>query len=90
MTQLRRRTNPLAREGSTRRGRHNFVEVPRIRSESPAFDLHHPDIALSEYPDSGAGGDGLLDAGEDRGRVENLQEQARRKDGDDDGSTGER
>ena len=25
--------------------RHNFVRLPRIRSESPAFDLHHPDIA---------------------------------------------
>ncbi len=28
--------------------RHNFVTLPRIRSESPAFDLHHPDIAMSE------------------------------------------
>ncbi|MBT2530069.1 cytochrome c oxidase subunit I [Streptomyces sp. ISL-99] len=25
--------------------RHNFVTLPRIRSESPAFDLHHPVIA---------------------------------------------
>ncbi|MCY0942024.1 aa3-type cytochrome oxidase subunit I [Streptomyces antarcticus] len=25
--------------------RHNFETLPRIRSESPAFDLHHPDIA---------------------------------------------
>jgi len=25
--------------------RHNFVTIPRIRSESPAFDLHHPDLA---------------------------------------------
>jgi cytochrome c oxidase subunit 1 len=25
--------------------RHNFVTMPRIRSESPAFDLHHPEIA---------------------------------------------
>ncbi|MFI8326078.1 cytochrome c oxidase subunit I [Streptomyces sp. NPDC085529] len=25
--------------------RHNFLEVPRIRSESPAFDLHHPEFA---------------------------------------------
>jgi cytochrome c oxidase subunit 1 len=24
--------------------RHNFVTLPRIRSEAPAFDLHHPDI----------------------------------------------
>ncbi|MFD3357358.1 aa3-type cytochrome oxidase subunit I [Streptomyces fradiae] len=25
--------------------RHNFVTLPRVRSESPAFDLHHPDMA---------------------------------------------
>ncbi|MFJ5802766.1 cytochrome ubiquinol oxidase subunit I, partial [Streptomyces decoyicus] len=25
--------------------RHNFRTLPRIRSESPAFDLHHPEIA---------------------------------------------
>ena len=24
--------------------RHNFSKLPRIRSESPAFDLHHPEI----------------------------------------------
>ncbi|WP_031480023.1 aa3-type cytochrome oxidase subunit I [Streptomyces bicolor] len=24
--------------------RHNFTAMPRIRSESPAFELHHPDI----------------------------------------------
>ncbi|GAA1520193.1 cytochrome c oxidase subunit I [Kribbella lupini] len=54
--------------------RHNFITLPRIRSESPAFDLHHPDVALMEYPDSGAPRDNLLDAGEDQGRVENLEE----------------
>lgn len=25
--------------------RHNFVALPRVRSESPAFDLHHPEFA---------------------------------------------
>jgi len=25
--------------------RHNFHSLPRIRSESPAFDLHHPELA---------------------------------------------
>ncbi|MEU9123067.1 cytochrome c oxidase subunit I [Streptomyces sp. NPDC048506] len=25
--------------------RHNFTSLPRIRSESPAFDLHHPEMA---------------------------------------------
>src|SRR3954466_11988071 len=32
--------------------RHNFVELPRIRSESPAFDLHHPEVALMEFEDT--------------------------------------
>jgi cytochrome c oxidase subunit 1 len=25
--------------------RHNFVRLPRIRSERPAFDLHYPELA---------------------------------------------
>jgi cytochrome c oxidase subunit 1 len=25
--------------------RHNFTSLPRIRSERPAFDLHHPEVA---------------------------------------------
>uniref|UniRef100_UPI003F577BCF aa3-type cytochrome oxidase subunit I n=1 Tax=Peterkaempfera podocarpi TaxID=3232308 RepID=UPI003F577BCF len=28
--------------------RHNFHALPRIRSESPAFDLHHPEVAAAE------------------------------------------
>jgi cytochrome c oxidase subunit 1 len=32
--------------------RHNFNTLPRIRSESPAFDLHHPEYAaLSAQPE---------------------------------------
>jgi cytochrome c oxidase subunit 1 len=30
--------------------RHNFVSIPRIRSERPAFDLHHPEVAEFEGP----------------------------------------
>jgi cytochrome c oxidase subunit 1 len=30
--------------------RHNFVAIPRIRSERPAFDLHHPEIAALDSP----------------------------------------
>jgi cytochrome c oxidase subunit 1 len=30
--------------------RHNFVSMPRIRSESPAFDLHYPEIATGYEP----------------------------------------
>jgi cytochrome c oxidase subunit 1 len=29
--------------------RHNFLTLPRIRSESPAFELHHPAIAARDY-----------------------------------------
>jgi cytochrome c oxidase subunit 1 len=25
--------------------RHNFITIPRIRSERPAFDLHYPHVA---------------------------------------------
>ncbi|WP_432499594.1 aa3-type cytochrome oxidase subunit I [Kineococcus gynurae] len=28
--------------------RHNFTTLPRIRSERPAFDLHHPEVAAAE------------------------------------------
>ncbi len=32
--------------------RHNFLVLPRIRSERPAFDLHHPEIAADDQPDN--------------------------------------
>jgi cytochrome c oxidase subunit 1 len=30
--------------------RHNFESIPRIRSERPAFDLHHPEVAELDDP----------------------------------------
>ncbi|MET7280773.1 cytochrome c oxidase subunit I [Kribbella sp. NPDC005582] len=45
--------------------RHNFIELPRIRSESPAFDLNHPALALAEYPANQASADNLLDTDAD-------------------------
>ncbi|MFC5338186.1 cytochrome c oxidase subunit I [Leucobacter denitrificans] len=30
--------------------RHNFTSIPRIRTESPAFDLHHPEVSGIEQP----------------------------------------
>ncbi len=35
--------------------RHNFTSLPRIRSERPAFDLHHPEVAAmaNTAPDDG-------------------------------------
>src|SRR3954447_20831923 len=47
--------------------RHNFDKLPRIRSESPAFDLHHPDVALAEYEHTGAPEEDVLVAGETQG-----------------------
>jgi hypothetical protein len=42
------------------------VSIPRIRSESPAFDLHHPEIAAIEYSeDLAAVGPNRVDEGKD-------------------------
>ena len=61
--------------------RHNFETIPRIRSESPAFDLHHPEIALMEMEENGALGEtDLVDAPTVDGREQHLREQM---DGDD-------
>ncbi|MGW7446338.1 aa3-type cytochrome oxidase subunit I [Kitasatospora sp. NPDC054795] len=34
---------------------HNFHALPRIRSESPAFDLHHPEVPTEESSSGNAG-----------------------------------
>ena len=34
--------------------RHNFTSIPRVRSESPAFDLNHPEFAAPEAQASAA------------------------------------
>ena len=50
--------------------RHNFTSLPRIRSERPAFDLKHPEIAAAEMPFDNeeplAGLLGAPDLGQDR------------------------
>ena len=38
--------------------RHNFVSIPRIRSERPAFDLHYPQVAAIDHH---VAGDSTLD-----------------------------
>jgi cytochrome c oxidase subunit 1 len=57
--------------------RHNFSSLPRIRSESPAFDVHHPEIALRELEAQKALVDGSSgsDAPTMDGRAEHLEEQ---------------
>ena len=64
--------------------RHNFVTIPRIRSESPAFDLHHPEIAALELMDNEEmqdGNGGFEDAPATDGRAgllrENLEAQGK-------------
>ena len=54
--------------------RHNFDSLPTIRSESPAFDLHHPEVALEEYAEADEGE--LIDAPTDAGRVDVLVDNA--------------
>ncbi len=75
--------------------RHNFEKLPRVRSESPAFDLHHPEVAREEYLALHAGDDdhsGAGDAGDDEGRGELLADnvaQAKADVGDTDATTEE-
>src|SRR5205085_652830 len=55
--------------------RHNFVTIPRIRSESPAFDLHHPEIAAIELEENEAAAEGnFADAPDMEGRGEVIAE----------------
>ncbi|WP_460866130.1 aa3-type cytochrome oxidase subunit I [Nocardioides pakistanensis] len=58
--------------------RHNFVALPRIRSESPAFDLHHPEIAQLEMAENPALGDeaAFIDAPDVSGRNAHLADEA--------------
>jgi cytochrome c oxidase subunit I len=54
--------------------RHNFTQLPKVRSESPAFDLHHPEVALLEYGTEDEEFDETtVDAGEDTGRRAELR-----------------
>jgi cytochrome c oxidase subunit 1 len=58
--------------------RHNFDSLPRIRSESPAFDLHHPEIALAELAQHGqVGEEAYVDGPDVEGRADMLKERAR-------------
>jgi len=49
--------------------RHNFTSLPRIRSESPAFDLHHPEVVAMERPEYNRGVlDSIYGEGSPRGQ----------------------
>ncbi|OUZ05918.1 hypothetical protein BHE94_18840, partial [Bacillus pumilus] len=59
--------------------RHNFTRLPRIRSESPAFDLHHPELAALELKQNPDEKSALADAPNVDNREEAL---GHRKDGE--------
>ena len=47
--------------------RHNFLTLPRVRTESPAFDLHHPEVAqIEQERDQQLTGQGSVSPGPDR------------------------
>ena len=52
------------------------MSLPRIRSESPAFDLHHPEVAALEMVENEAlrSEDDLVDAPDVTGRKGHLEE----------------
>nr|WP_268892827.1 cytochrome c oxidase subunit I [Puerhibacterium puerhi] len=59
--------------------RHNFVTLPRIRSESAAFDLHHPQVVAMEEHAPGQGGLSLVYGEADRrGQQQQARERQRR------------
>jgi cytochrome c oxidase subunit 1 len=66
--------------------RHNFVTLPRIRSESPAFDLHHPEIAAL---DAALDRDKFTDSPDVEGREEYLDDVRRGRGRADDNPTTE-
>ncbi|MFF2623740.1 hypothetical protein [Oerskovia jenensis] len=57
--------------------RHNFTSLPRIRSEAPAFDLHHPEVIAIEEVDPDPGPLDQIYGDADR-RGEKTQARARR------------
>ena len=65
--------------------RHNFHTLPRIRSESPAFDLHHPEVAAKEMeqnPLEAEGADSaFVDAPDQSGRAETVGADVPHEDG---------
>jgi cytochrome c oxidase subunit 1 len=57
------------------------VTIPRIRSESPAFDLHHPEVAAIELEHNEAAAEGrLADAPDMEGRDEVIRERTEGED----------
>jgi cytochrome c oxidase subunit 1 len=58
--------------------RHNFTSIPRIRSESPAFDLRHPEVAMAELASVGAG---VADAPKTAGQRDHVEQISAQREG---------
>jgi len=54
--------------------RHNFLSLPRIRSESPAFDLHHPEVAELELTHNPGETQTIADAPDVNGKGEAIDD----------------
>ncbi len=66
--------------------RHNFLSLPRIRSESPAFDLHHPEIAALELAHNPSEGGLFADAPDVEGKSEAIDDAKKNPDAKDEGN----
>ncbi|MCB0914657.1 MAG: cytochrome c oxidase subunit I [Actinobacteria bacterium] len=69
--------------------RHNFTSLPPIRSERPAFDLHHPEHAAADLPIGKNRLDGLVggpDISHGKGTSSSTTALLDRPDADDEGS----
>jgi cytochrome c oxidase subunit 1 len=65
--------------------RHNFHSLPRVRSESPAFDLHHPEIAELELLHNPDEDSIFADAPNTNGKAEVVDEYKKSQDSEKDG-----
>ena len=61
--------------------RHNFTSIPRIRSESPAFDLHHPEVAALELSENNGVSETAADAPSMEGRGGHVEEKQKEQGG---------
>ena len=60
--------------------RHNFTQLPRIRSERPAFDLHHPEVTAMDHPEPNRDVLDSIYAGAERsGESAAVEDRAQRK-----------
>ncbi|WP_127127256.1 cytochrome c oxidase subunit I [Georgenia sp. SYP-B2076] len=63
--------------------RHNFTSLPHIRSERPAFDLHHPEVAAMDRPGAGRGHlESVYASPETEGRKQVLDQRIARQEPD--------